>query len=33
MLGWQPRHDNLDFIVRTALEWERTLLRQQEAAG
>ena len=23
VLGWQPRHDDLDFIVRTALEWER----------
>ena len=21
MLGWQPRHDDLDFIVRTALAW------------
>lgn len=25
VLGWQPRHDDLDFIVRTALEWERKL--------
>lgn len=25
MLGWQPRHDDLDFIVRTALAWERKL--------
>jgi UDP-glucose 4-epimerase len=24
-LGWTPRHDDLDFIVRTALAWERTL--------
>ncbi|HEX7325898.1 MAG TPA: UDP-glucose 4-epimerase GalE [Rhodanobacteraceae bacterium] len=24
-LGWQPRHDDLDFIVRTALAWERKL--------
>lgn len=23
VLGWTPRHDDLDFIVRTALEWER----------
>jgi UDP-glucose 4-epimerase len=22
-LGWQPQHDDLDFIVRTALAWER----------
>jgi UDP-glucose 4-epimerase len=25
MLGWHPRHDDLDFIVRTALAWERRL--------
>ncbi len=24
-LGWEPRHDDLDFIVRTALAWERKL--------
>ncbi len=24
-LGWQPRHDDLEFIVKTALEWERKL--------
>jgi UDP-glucose 4-epimerase len=23
VLGWQPLHDDLDFIVRTALAWER----------
>jgi UDP-glucose 4-epimerase len=23
--GWQPRHDDLEFIVRTAWEWERRL--------
>lgn len=23
VLGWVPRHDDLDFIVRTALDWER----------
>lgn len=22
-LGWQPRHDDLDYIVRTAWEWEK----------
>ncbi len=22
-LGWQPRHDDLEYIVRTAWEWER----------
>jgi UDP-glucose 4-epimerase len=25
-LGWEPRHDDLDFIVHTALAWERKLL-------
>ena len=25
VLGWQPRHDDLDFIVRSALAWERKL--------
>ncbi len=24
-LGWQPRHDDLDFIAQTALAWERKL--------
>ncbi len=24
-LGWVPRYDDLDFIVRTALDWERKL--------
>jgi len=27
-LGWRPRHDDLDFIVRTALQWELQLARQ-----
>jgi UDP-glucose 4-epimerase len=26
-LGWQPRFDDLDVIVRTSLEWERRRLR------
>jgi UDP-glucose 4-epimerase len=25
ILGWQPRHDDLDFIVRTAFAWEKRL--------
>jgi len=25
VLGWQPCHDDLEFIVRTALDWERKL--------
>lgn len=28
VLGWEPRHDDLDFIVRTALDWERRLQLQ-----
>jgi UDP-glucose 4-epimerase len=23
VLGWKPRYDNLDTIVRTALDWEK----------
>ncbi len=26
-LGWRPKHDDLDFIVRTALDWEKRLHR------
>ncbi|MBM4312649.1 MAG: UDP-glucose 4-epimerase GalE [Deltaproteobacteria bacterium] len=25
LTGWQPRHDDLEFIIRTAWSWERTL--------
>jgi len=25
VLGWQPRYDDLDFIVKTSLDWERKL--------
>ena len=28
-LQWSPRHDDLDFIVRTALSWERKLARER----
>jgi UDP-glucose 4-epimerase len=24
-LGWKPRHDNLDVIVKHALAWEKSL--------
>ncbi len=27
IFGWKPRHDNLELIVKTALEWERKLLK------
>jgi len=26
VLGWEPRYDDLDFIVKTSLDWERKLL-------
>jgi len=28
VLGWKPRHDDLDFIVSTSLAWERRLQQQ-----
>jgi UDP-glucose 4-epimerase len=28
VLGWVPRHDNLEAIVRSQLQWERRLLRE-----
>ncbi len=36
VLDWIPRHDDLDFIIKTALAWERGLesrLRQEENAN
>jgi UDP-glucose 4-epimerase len=30
VLSWSPRHDNLDAIVRSQLEWERRLQREPE---
>ena len=32
ILGWTPRHDNLEAIVRQALEWERHLRTRNAAA-
>ncbi|MEO6927238.1 MAG: UDP-glucose 4-epimerase GalE [Rhodanobacter sp.] len=29
-LGWQPRHNDLDFIARTSLAWERRLLKADD---
>jgi UDP-glucose 4-epimerase len=31
VLGWQPQHEDLDFIVDTALNWERHLQRRNAA--
>ncbi len=30
-LGWRPRHDDLDFIVQSALKWEQHLERRNAA--
>ena len=30
VLGWSPRHDNLEAIVRSQLEWERRLQREPQ---
>ncbi|MGH6945079.1 MAG: NAD-dependent epimerase/dehydratase family protein, partial [Geminicoccaceae bacterium] len=32
VLGWQPRHDDLEFIVRTAWAWEQRLQARRAAA-
>jgi UDP-glucose 4-epimerase len=32
-LGWEPRHDDLEFIVRTALAWERKLAAQSTVSS
>jgi UDP-glucose 4-epimerase len=33
VLGWKPRFDDLDFIVRTTLDWERKRPRVVRAGG
>lgn len=33
LFDWQPRYDDLDFIVRTALEWERRIARGDVYGG
>jgi UDP-glucose 4-epimerase len=32
VLGWEPRFDDLDTIVRTSLEWERKIANQDPGA-
>ncbi|PLX84010.1 MAG: UDP-glucose 4-epimerase GalE [Desulfuromonas sp.] len=32
-LGWQPEHDDLAYIVKTAWDWELELQKRQESAG
>jgi UDP-glucose 4-epimerase len=31
VLGWKPQHDDLDYIVKSALRWEQHLLRRNAA--
>ena len=31
VLGWQPKHDDLDFIVNSALAWEQRLAKRNAA--
>jgi UDP-glucose 4-epimerase len=31
VLGWQPKYENLDFIVETALAWERKLAQRNSS--
>lgn len=32
VLGWQPKHDDLDLIVRTSLDWERKIAARDSNA-
>jgi UDP-glucose 4-epimerase len=32
-LGWQPRYDNLELIIKTAWEWEKALSKMAEDGG
>ena len=32
VLGWTPKFDDLDTIVRTSLEWERKIASQDPSA-
>ena len=32
ILGWKPQYENLDFIVETALNWERKLAKRNTSA-
>jgi UDP-glucose 4-epimerase len=33
LLGWQPQHDDLDYIIDTAWRWEQKLLDPRLASG
>ncbi|MCP4148980.1 MAG: UDP-glucose 4-epimerase GalE, partial [bacterium] len=28
-LGWKPRFDDLDYIIKTAWEWEKKITKKQ----
>jgi UDP-glucose 4-epimerase len=32
-LGWQPKYDNLDLIVESALGWERKLAQRNSTSA
>ncbi len=32
VLGWEPRYDDLDTIVRTSLDWERKIADRDPSA-
>ena len=32
-LDWRPRYDDLDYIVRTAWDWEQALARRTAGEG
>ena len=32
VLGWTPKYDDLDTIVRTSLDWERKIANQDKSA-
>ena len=31
LLGWKPKHNDLSFIIKTAIEWERKLMENENA--
>ncbi|MBN2720610.1 MAG: UDP-glucose 4-epimerase, partial [Proteobacteria bacterium] len=32
-LSWHPEHDDLEYIIRTAWEWEKTLEKREKGEG
>ena len=31
LLGWKPKHNDLSFIIKTAIEWEKKLIENENA--